>query len=131
MAVVVELQNVRVDRWLWAVRLFPTRTAASAACDGGHVKVNGASAKPATKIKVGDLLDVPGTDQKRKIEVVGLIEKRVGAVVAVTLLTDHTPKLTAEATPAVTFQRDRGAGRPTKKDRRELDRLRSASELAD
>lgn len=125
MATDTELHHIRVDRWLWAVRLFPTRTAASAACDGGHVKVNGVSAKPATKIKVGDLLDVPGPEQKRKIEVVGLIEKRVGAVVAATHLIDHTPKLALEAKAETIFQRDRGSGRPTKKDRRKLDRLRS------
>ncbi len=103
----LHLRNVRVDRWMWAARLFPTRTASSAACEGGHVKVNGSSAKPSTKIKVGDMLDVPGPDQKRRIEVVGLIEKRVGAVVAATLLVDHTPRISKDENEGVIFHRDR------------------------
>ncbi len=110
------------------MRLFPTRTAASAACDGGQVKVGGTSAKPATQIKVGDRLEVPGRHGKRSIEVVTLIEKRVGAAIAATALIDHTPVTPPTERPAVAFQRERGAGRPTKKDRRELDRMRAEHE---
>jgi ribosome-associated heat shock protein Hsp15 len=120
-------ESTRVDKWLWAVRMFPTRTAATTACDGGHVHVNDASAKPATKLKVGDTVQAFVGDRRRILEVTTIIEKRVGAPVAVTCYVDHSPPVVKSDDPfdGIAFQRDRGAGRPTKRDRRDLDRLRS------
>jgi ribosome-associated heat shock protein Hsp15 len=118
-----ELTSTRVDRWLWAVRVFKTRTDATDACRGGHVRINGAPAKAAGTVRVGDRVVVRGPDRERDLEVARVIDKRVGAPVAATCLVDHGPARPA-ADPAV-FVRQRGAGRPTKRDRRDLDRLRS------
>ena len=111
-----------MDQWLWSVRMTKTRSAAAAACRGGHVEVNGTTAKPATPVKVGDRVEAYLHDRRRVLEVVRLIAKRVGAGVANECYVDHSPP-PPERDPVV-FQRDRGAGRPTKRDRRQLDRLR-------
>lgn len=113
----------RVDRWLWAVRLTKTRADAAQACRGGHVRVNDRTAKPATSVRVGDTVRVRVAGTTRILEVGHVIEKRVGAAVAVRCYTDHTPAPTPEAVASVP-RRDRGAGRPTKRDRRMIDRLR-------
>jgi len=114
----------RVDRWLWAVRVFKTRGAATDACRGGHVRVNGASAKAATPVRVGDRVEATVHQGRRVLEVVEVIDKRVGAPVAVACYRDHTPPPTPQERGNV-FERDRGTGRPTKRDRRQLDRFRS------
>ena len=116
------MESVRVDQWLWAVRVFKTRTASTAACTGGHVRVNGRAAKAATRIRPGDRVAarVRGTD--RTLEVVEPIAKRVGAAQAATCLVDHTPP--SPPSDDAPFTRTRGSGRPTKRDRRRLDRLR-------
>lgn len=121
------VDQTRVDRWLWAVRLTPTRSAATDACRGGHVRVNGAPAKPATTVKVGDRVALRFAGRDRDVEVVRLIERRVGAPVAAECLVDHSPPPPPreERLPPV-FERDRGAGRPTKRDRRQLDRFRGS-----
>jgi ribosome-associated heat shock protein Hsp15 len=113
-----------VDQWLWSVRLTKTRSDAATACRGGHVKVNGKAAKPATPVKVGDRIEAHVHDRERIVEVTTLIVKRVGAAVAVDCFVDHSPPPPDRDTDVPVFQRDRGAGRPTKRDRRELDRLR-------
>jgi len=121
------VEVTRVDRWLWAVRVYKTRSAATDACRGGHVRVNGSSAKPATSVRVGDRVDatVPG-GRLRMLEVARVIDKRVGAPVAAACLVDHSPPPEREDGPRlVPFARDAGAGRPTKRDRRRLDRFRS------
>jgi ribosome-associated heat shock protein Hsp15 len=119
------VEVTRVDRWLWAVRLFKTRGAATEACRGGHVRVNGAPAKPATPVRVGDRVDARVHGRPRSLEVARVIDKRVGAPVAAECLVDHSPPPPRPAEDgAPTFARDRGAGRPTKRDRRQLDRLR-------
>jgi ribosome-associated heat shock protein Hsp15 len=116
------LESTRVDRWLWAVRVFKTRTEATDACRGGHVRVNGAAAKAATVVRVGDRVSVRAPERRRDIEVARVIDKRVGAPIAAVCIVDHTePAPPAGPSP---FARDRGAGRPTKRDRRELDRFR-------
>jgi ribosome-associated heat shock protein Hsp15 len=119
--------EVRVDRWLWAVRLFKTRTAATDACRAGHVKVNGASAKPASTVRIGDRVGALVHDRPRTVEVARLIETRVGPPVAVTCYVDHSPSYQREPRLEPLFARDRGTGRPTKRDRRQLDRLRGPS----
>ena len=120
-----DIESARVDQWLWAVRMTKTRSDAAAACRGGHVKVNGKSAKPATPVKVGDRVEAYVHDRQRILEVTTLIVKRVGATVAVDCFVDHSPPPPPEREVDVpVFQRDPGTGRPTKRDRRELDRLR-------
>ena len=116
--------STRVDRWVWAVRLTRTRALAAAACRSGHVKVNGDRAKPATSVKVGDEVRVRGEGPERIVVVARVVEKRVGAAVAAEAFVDHTPPPPPrEEVPSVP-QRDRGAGRPTKRERRLIDQLR-------
>ncbi|TDQ54424.1 RNA-binding S4 domain-containing protein [Actinorugispora endophytica] len=113
----------RVDRWLWAVRLTKTRADAAGVCRAGHVKVNDKPAKPATPVRAGDVVRAHINGTTRIIEVAHVIEKRVGAPLAVRCYVDNTPVLPPEAAVPVA-RRARGAGRPTKRDRRRLDRLR-------
>jgi ribosome-associated heat shock protein Hsp15 len=120
------MDETRVDRWLWSVRIYKTRSEATDACRGGHVKVNGASAKPATTVRVGDRVEAYAHERERVLEVVELIDKRVGAPRAAECLVDHSPPLPdKEAWLPPLFTRDQGAGRPTKRERRALDRFRS------
>ncbi len=117
------IDTTRVDVWLWAVRLYKTRSAATAACRGGHVRVNRAAAKAATPVKVGDRVEA-FVERERTLEVVAVISKRVGAALAATCLIDHSPPVPVVERAAPIFVRERGAGRPTKRERRGLDRLR-------
>jgi ribosome-associated heat shock protein Hsp15 len=116
--------EVRVDRWLWAVRTFKTRSAASDACSGGHVSVNGRPAKPATKVRVGDEVSALAPGGLRVLEVVRLLEKRVGASIAADAVIDRSPPAPSADREAPPMVRERGAGRPTKRDRRAIDRFR-------
>lgn len=119
------VEVTRVDRWLWAVRVFKTRAVATNACRGGHVRVNGAGAKAATAVRVGDRVEVTVHGGLRVLEVAQVIDKRVGAAIAATCLVDHTPAPTPADEADAVFSRGRGAGRPTKRDRRQLDRFRT------
>jgi ribosome-associated heat shock protein Hsp15 len=121
------IETARVDQWLWSVRMTKTRSDAAAACRGGHVKVNGKTAKPATPVKVGDRVEAYLHDRERILEVVTLIVKRVGATVAVDCFVDHSPPPPEREVDVPVFQRERGSGRPTKRDKRQLDRLRGRS----
>ena len=112
-----------MDAWLWSVRIYKTRSAATAACRGGHVRVNRAAAKAATAVKVGDRVEA-FAERERVLEVVTLIQKRVGAAVAATCLVDHSPPAPIVLRTAPAVVRERGAGRPTKRERRGIDRLR-------
>jgi ribosome-associated heat shock protein Hsp15 len=113
-----------VDRWLWAVRLTKTRPDAVAVCRGGHVRINDRTAKPATTVSPGDEVRVRVGDTTRIVEVVRVIQKRVGATDAAACLIDRTPAPPPE-TAAPVARRDRGAGRPTKRERRILDKFRT------
>jgi ribosome-associated heat shock protein Hsp15 len=115
--------TTRVDAWLWAVRIYKTRTAATDACRGGHVRINGKPTKPATSVQVGDRVEATLGPRLRDLEVVRLLDKRVGAAVAVAAYVDHSPPPPPKELDAPTFLRDRGAGRPTKRERRALDRV--------
>lgn len=115
--------SARVDRWLWSVRVFKTRAAAAAACKGGHVKVNGSRAKAAQPVRPGDRVEARVGDHQRVLEVVRPIEKRVGAPTAAECYVDHSPPPPERVRPAEAGRRDPGAGRPTKRDRRQLDRF--------
>jgi ribosome-associated heat shock protein Hsp15 len=116
--------EVRLDIWVSSVRLFKTRSAASSACRGGHVAVNGHKAKPSTLVRVGDRITALTPGGERIAIARRLIEKRVGAAVALTCYEDLTPAPPPKEEIALVAIRDRGTGRPTKRDRRQLDRLR-------
>lgn len=116
--------RARVDSWAWAVRLFRTRSLAAAACRAGHVKVNGERAKPATSVKVGDEVHVRGEGLERIVVVKKVITKRVGAALVPECIIDHSPPPPTKLDTPVAGARERGAGRPTKRERREIDALR-------
>jgi ribosome-associated heat shock protein Hsp15 len=117
--------ETRVDRWLCAVRLVKTRPMATQLSEAGHVLVNGNTAKPSTKVRAGDRIDALIAGRERIVEVVRPIESRVGAPVAVTCYVDHSPPpVVMEVRPGIMAVR--GEGRPSKRLRRELDRLRGA-----
>jgi ribosome-associated heat shock protein Hsp15 len=120
----VRIETTRIDRWLWAVRVYRTRSAATAACRGGHVRVNGSAAKPSTSVKIGDRVDARVGDRERVLEVAQVIDKRVGASLSADCFIDHTPPPPPKDESQPVFGRDPGAGRPTKRERRHLDRLR-------
>ena len=118
------IEETRIDIWLWAVRVYKTRSVATDACKGGHVRINGRSAKAATPVRVGDRVEARAGDRDRVFEVVKLIGKRVSAPLAAECVVDHSPPPPPREYVAPLFRRDPGAGRPTKKDRRRLDRFR-------
>ncbi|MDQ2660748.1 MAG: S4 domain-containing protein [Actinomycetota bacterium] len=115
---------VRIDAWLWAVRQFKTRSAATAACRAGHVRVNGERAKAAQAVRPGDEVRVRIDGFDRMLVVRQTLVKRVSASVAATALEDRTPPPPPRETATIVPVRDRGAGRPTKRERRDLERLR-------
>jgi ribosome-associated heat shock protein Hsp15 len=115
--------STRADRWLWAVRLLKTRAEAAQACRGGHVRINDQPAKPATTVRVGDEVRVKVHGTTRIVEVGHIVEKRVGAPIAVRCYVDKTPAPPAQQPGPPIPRRDRGSGRPTKRDRRELEKL--------
>lgn len=120
-------KGVRVDVWLWAVRIFRTRTKATAACSAGKVAINGTTVKAAKIVHAGDHIRVRAGGRERRLEVVETPRKRVGAAVASEAMIDHSPPPPAKrSSPATTpnAQREPGAGRPTKRDRRQIDRFR-------
>jgi len=119
------MDSTRVDRWLWAVRLAKTRPDAAAACRGGHVRVNDRLAKPSTMVSTGDEVRALIGSTTRTVVVQRVIQKRVGAPEAVTCYIDRTPPPPpTSAVPVAT--RDRGSGRPTKRERRILDKWRAS-----
>jgi ribosome-associated heat shock protein Hsp15 len=119
------VEETRVDRWLWSVRVFTSRSEATEACRGGHVRVNGRAAKPAATVRVGDRVRACVHGRDRILEVVRVIERRVGAPIAAECIVDHSPPPPPRDLSAPVFARDAASGRPTKQDRRRLDRLRA------
>jgi ribosome-associated heat shock protein Hsp15 len=116
--------SVRVDKWLWAARCFKTRSQAGTACAGGHVQVNGETAKASSKVRAGMLVDVVTAGGLRNLEVVALAEKRGSAEIAQSLYTDHTPPPEPKEYLEPIFSRPSGSGRPTKRDRRRIGMVR-------
>ncbi|PRQ12495.1 RNA-binding protein S4 [Corynebacterium sp. 13CS0277] len=116
--------SARIDAWVWAVRLTKTRTMAAAACKAGHVKLNGAAVKPSQQVVVGDRVRVWVDHREYDVEVTQIITRRVGAAIARTCYIDHSPPPPPKEILLSIPTRDRGAGRPTKRERREIDRLR-------
>lgn len=119
------MEATRIDRWLWAVRLFKTRSQATDACRGGHIRLNGSPVKPSTTVRAGDRVTARVHDRERVLEIVEVFDTRVSAALAADSVVDHSPPPPTPETGAPTFERDRGAGRPTKRDRRQLDRSRN------
>jgi ribosome-associated heat shock protein Hsp15 len=116
---------VRIDQWLAAVRITKSRSDAAAACRGGHVRINDEAAKPSSPVKVGDHVEAHVNQRERIVDVTKLITKRVSAAVAVGCFDDRSPPPPEQDAFRPLFAvRDRGAGRPTKRDRRQIDRLR-------
>ncbi|MFF8583560.1 RNA-binding S4 domain-containing protein [Streptomyces althioticus] len=122
-------ETVRIDSWIWSVRLVKTRSMGATACRGGHVRVNGERVKPSHSVRVGDEVRVRVETRERVVVVKRLIRKRVGAPVAVQCYVDNSPPPPPREAVAPAGIRDRGAGRPTKRDRRELERLRGLGGL--
>jgi ribosome-associated heat shock protein Hsp15 len=118
-------EETRIDRWLCAVRLVKTRPLATQLCEGGHVRINGSSAKPSNKVRPGDRVDALVAGRERVLEVLRPIESRVAASVALTCYVDNSPApVVREIAPGI--KAIRGEGRPSKRLRRELERMRRA-----
>src|SRR5438034_353550 len=118
---------MRIDKWLWAVRIFKTRSLASVACRSGQVEIAGLKVKPSREVKVNDMIQAKTGDITRTIKVLGVLEKRVGAAAAKEFMEDQTPQSEWEKPREKFLQplffRPKGLGRPTKKDRRAFEKL--------
>ena len=117
----------RVDKYLWSIRVFKTRTDSADACRGGKVLVNGLSAKPSREVKAGDLLEVRKGSIRYRYQILAPLEHRVAAKDLAPYVLDITPpeelaKGDAQNESLLVW-RERGAGRPTKKERRNMDKL--------
>ena len=116
---------MRVDKFLWCVRYFKTRSIATNACKKGHVKINGDSVKPSRDVFPSDKIEVRKNQINYKIEVLDLPPSRVGAKLVSIYITDITPKEILEKLDLLKYSKDyyrkKGTGRPTKKDRRDID----------
>lgn len=121
------MDSVRVDKYLWAIRAFKTRTDATEACKGNKITVNGSAIKPAREVKAGDTIEVRKGPVLYTFRVIAPLEKRVGAKEVPNYAENLTPEseLAKLHAPVETFfiRRDRGTGRPTKKERRDMDSL--------
>jgi len=123
-----ELNKTRIDKWLWATRWFKTRSIATDACSAGKVKVEGQNVKPAYQVQIGQVVNVQKNGIRYTLKVEKIIEKRVGAPEAQACYQDLTPPEDKERLTSafhLNFEvRDKGVGRPTKKDRREIERFK-------
>lgn len=121
------MDSVRIDKYLWAIRAFKTRTEATEACKGNKVTVDGADVKPSREVKAGDVIQLRKGPVFYKYKVLAPLEKRVGAKDVPRFAENLTPQSELDKlhAPVETFfiRRDRGAGRPTKKERRDMDTL--------
>ena len=119
---------VRIDKYLWAIRQYKTRTMAGDACRGGKIKINGQPVKASRELKVGDIIEVSTPGLIKKIRVLDLLNNRVGAPKVADYMQDLTPQDAIEQATLVRRtnyeKRDRGAGRPTKRDRRDIEALK-------
>lgn len=121
-----EKEKLRLDKYLWAIRLFKTRTMAAAACDTGKVKFDGSQAKASKNVNLGDEYEIKTEAKRWRIKVTGLLEKRVAYAEAIKNYTDITPeeeleRIKFQAASFHTGKRQSKIGRPTKKERRDLD----------
>jgi ribosome-associated heat shock protein Hsp15 len=121
-----EKEKLRIDKYLWAIRLFKTRSQAADACDKGRIKLNGDAVKAAKQVNIGDEYEVKTEAKRWRIRVTGLLEKRVQYAEAIKYYIDITPedeieRLQFQASSFNTGKRQSKIGRPTKKERRDLD----------
>lgn len=130
--VAAQVKSLRVDKWLWAVRIFKTRSKSNDSCSSGRVRVNDTLAKPATKLVVGDLVEVRRRDRMVIVRVEALLDKRVSAALAAEAYEDLSPPAPEHrgrsTEVAVGEKRDRGTGRPTKRDRRLTEKFKRRSD---
>lgn len=121
------MEEVRLDKYLWSIRAYKTRSEATTACNGGKVRLNGADVKPSKAVKLGDVIVVRKGPVTYTYKVLALVDKRQGPKLVPQYAENLTPQeeLDKLHAPVETFflKRDRGAGRPTKKDRRQMDEL--------
>ena len=129
------MEELRIDKYLWSIRVYKTRTDATDACKGGKVRVNGADTKPSKSVKVGDVIVARKGAVTYTYKVLELIDKRQGAKLVPRYAENLTPQeeLDKLRAPVETFflKRDRGAGRPTKKDRRSLEEFTTPEYFSD
>ncbi len=122
-----EETELRIDKYLWAARIYKSRTLATDACNGGKVKINGKSVKPSHHIKPGEVFTIQSGYIKKTFKVIGLLSRRLSAKVVAEYIQDITPaeeSMKSEIAHRSYIQRYKGAGRPTKKERRLLDKIR-------
>ncbi|NIJ46042.1 ribosome-associated heat shock protein Hsp15 [Wenyingzhuangia heitensis] len=116
---------MRIDKYLWTIRMFKTRSIATDACKKGHVKLNNVNAKPSKDVYIGEKITVRKNQINYQLEVLDIPPNRVGAKLVDLYRKDTTPKEAFERTDMLKFAKDyyrkKGAGRPSKKDRRDLD----------
>lgn len=121
-----ELTSIRIDKFLWSVRLYKTRTIATEACKSKHVLLNDMPVKPSSTVKTGDTLEIKSPPIIRTFKVIALLRNRVSAKLVADYITETTPQVEFDklriAKETTTF-RDKGTGRPTKKDRRDIDKF--------
>ncbi|WP_329123216.1 RNA-binding S4 domain-containing protein [Streptomyces sp. NBC_01465] len=116
--------TARIDTWIWSVRLTKTRSQAAAACRAGHARLNGERVKPAHPVQIGDEVRLFHAGRERIVVVSKVVRKRVGPPVAAECYVDNSPPPPPREVAVEIPVRDRGAGRPTKRDRREMEQLR-------
>ena len=120
-------ETIRIDKWLWSVRVYATRSLATEECKKGRVTIGGVAVKPSRAVKIGEIILVRKNPVTYSYRVIELLGKRVGAKLVPTYMEDLTPaeelKKLDEAQGGALFTRDRGAGRPTKKDRRDIGKV--------
>ncbi len=123
-----EKDKLRVDKYLWAIRVFKTRTLTADACRAGRVKLEGQNIKPSHEVKIGETYQVTKGVERRILKVTGLLENRTDAKTAINFYEDQTPVEETHAFKSMfhspILKRDSGTGRPTKKDRREINDLK-------
>lgn len=122
------MDSIRIDKYLWAIRAYKTRTIAGDACKSGKVKMGGKAVKASREVRVGDIIELRVGVMNKVIEVKEIIKNRLKASLAVEKYEDQTPEEELERVEFIhqmkTEHRDHGTGRPTKKDRREIDRIK-------
>lgn len=120
--------SIRIDKWLWTVRLFKTRSQATEACKSGKVSIDSKIVKPSRDVKAGDEISLNYNQFVKTVKVIGILKNRVSATIAAQNMEDITPEEEynkREMINATNYEyRDRGAGRPTKKDRRNISQLK-------
>jgi ribosome-associated heat shock protein Hsp15 len=123
-----EKEKLRIDKYLWAIRIFKTRTLAAEACKAGRVKLENQNIKPSHEVKIGETYQVSKGIERKVLKVTGLLENRADAKTVIDFYLDITPVEQTQAFKSMfhapILKRDRGAGRPTKRDRREIDELK-------